>query len=149
MIQQYILQYLTEAINAIQDPLLSQNKTILYPNEYVPIEVADKELYFEVFCGDLAPQYETENSTTSNVVGTIVINGKTNVGNSLLDAVSEALIYNFLPTNPLRKIGFSTRNSYDNNISNVYVSSVERTETGIDDGRYKVSIFITFDIYEG
>lgn len=149
MIQRLILQYLTEAINALQDPLLPRVKTIVYPNEYVPIEISEQDLFFEVFCGGIAPQYETEKSILTSVIGTIVINGKTNTGSSFLEAISEALIYNFLPTNPLKKHGFRIRDSCNKCITDVYISAVERSETGIDEGRCKVSIFITFDIHEG
>lgn len=149
MIDRYIRQYLSEAISAIKDSLLPLNKVIINPNEYISSEVDEQDVYFEVYCGGVAPQYDTENSTKTSVIGTIVINGKINVGSSLIDAISETLFYNFIPTNPLRKQGFKVRNFYDSNIVNVYISNIERTETGIDNGRYKTTLFITFDIYEG
>lgn len=148
MTHRFLLQYLAEACQALSDPRLPQEKKVYFPNEIIPDEAYDENVFFEVFTGDEAPVFDTEKTSVSAVVGSIVINGKQNVGVSLLDAVAEALIKPFLPRTPLRKIGFKTLTCDGEYFDDVYIVSVERSEGGIDNGRYKITIFLTFEIYE-
>ena len=144
-----ILQYLKEAVEAIEDPRVPTNKTIVFPNEPIEERVYSQDVFFELFCGGVKPENETENSAVSTIVGSIVLNCKTNVGVSYLDALADALVYFFNPANPYRKNGFRTCDDRDDNTIDVYVANVERSETGSDNGRYKCTIFVTFEVYEG
>ena len=149
MFHRKILQYLTDAINSLDDSLLPVPKTIVLPNEFIPDEASSLSVFFEIFSGGIAPEYDTETSTRGSLVGSIVINGKINAGISLVDAIAEALVYCFSPVNPRRFAGFKTSDFRDDHPVDVYVSGVERSETGTDGGRFKCTIFVTFDIYEG
>lgn len=148
MFQRYILQYLSEAVKSLEDDQLLPEKVVYFPNEPIPTSAYEKGVFFEVFTGNVELITETEISCVSSVVGSIVINGKTNAGTSFLDAIAEALAYSFSASNPRRKKGFRTKDFDGERYSKVYVSSVERSESGIDNGRYKITVFITFDIYE-
>ena len=148
MTHRFLLQYLAEACQALNDTRLPPIKKVYFPNEIIPEDAYEQNVFFEVFTGDEAPVWDTEKTSVSTVVGSIVINGKQSVGASLLDAIAEALIKPFLPRTPFRKIGFTTPSCDGENLDDVYVIGAERSEGGIDNGRYKITIFLTFEIYE-
>lgn len=148
MTHRFLLQYLAELCQSIKDQRLPITPRIFFPNEQIPADALSEPVFFEVFTGDETPVWDTEKTSVSTVVGSIVINGKLNVGASLLDAIAEALMDPFLPRNSRRKIGFVTPNNNGEYLESVYVTNVERSESGVDGGRYKITIFITFDIYE-
>lgn len=148
MTHRFLLKYLADLCESINDERLPTTKQIFFPNEKITADALNDPVLFEVFTGDEAPIFDTEKTSVSTVVGSIVVNGKLNVGSSLLDAIAEALMSPFLPRNPCRKIGFITPNCNGEYLENVYVTNVERSEGGVDGGRYKITIFITFDIYE-
>lgn len=148
MFHRQLLQYLADACRELHDSRLPEQKQVYFPNETIPADANEQIVFFEVFTGGEAPFVDTENSNVSTCVGSIVINGKQNIGTSLSDAIAEALMNQFLERNPSRNIGFTTSHFDGENIDNVYIVNVERSEGGIDNGRYKITVFITFEIYE-
>lgn len=148
MTHRFLLQFLAELCQSVKDQRLPEEPRVFYPNETIPAEAVSDSVFYEVFTGDETPVWDTERTSASTVVGSIVINGKLNIGISLFDAIAEALTDKFLPCNPYRKIGFVTPNCDGKRLQNVYVTNVERSEGGVDGGRYKITIFITFEIYE-
>lgn len=134
-----LLNYLAGAVETLEEPT---TKTIVLPNELAPEDSIDADVFFEIFSGGTTPEIETENSDVGAIVGSIVLNGRTNVGVAYLDGIAENLLALFRANNPNRRKGFVDGNA------KAYVVGVERSEGGIDNGRYKITIFITFDIYE-
>lgn len=149
MTHRYILQYLAELCQSLKDTRLPDEKKIYFPNELIPADAVNETVFFEVFTGSDKPEFETEKTNVSTVVGSIVINGKTNVGISFLDAIAEALLDPFLPRNPKRKTGFVIFDGDGYPSQRIYVTGIDRSEGAVDKGRYKITIFITFEIYEG
>lgn len=148
MTHRYILQYLAELCQSLKDTRLPDEKKIYFPNEQIPADAINENVFFEVFSGDDKPEFDTEKTNVSTVVGSIVINGKLNVGVSFLDAIAQALLDPFLPRNTARKTGFVIKDGEGYPSERAYVTGIERSEGGVDKGRYKITIFITFDIYE-
>lgn len=145
MRQLAILNFLASAVKELSS---EQTFPIYLPNEPIPEDANDAKLFFELFCGDQAQEIETEHSTISGVVGSIVINGKQNAGIALVDKVADDLVLAFSPTNRFQKRGFSVLNSETGVVERLYAISVERSEGGIDEGRFKTTVFITFEIFE-
>lgn len=139
MNQRSLLSFLADALETLDEPTA---KTVVWPNEFTPDDATDADVFFEIFSGGASPERETENSDVGSVVGSIVLNGKANVGISYLDGIAESILALFRAGNPNRLKGFGDGNA------KAYVVGVERSEGGIDSGRYKITIFITFDIYE-
>lgn len=148
MVHRFLLQFLAELCQSIKDKRLPEKPRVFFPNETIPVDALDDSVFYEVFTGDETPLWDTERTSVSTVVGSIVINGKLNVGATLLDAIAEAMTKPFLPRNPRRKIGFKTLENDGDYSNGVYITYVERSEGGVDNGRYKITIFITFEIYE-
>lgn len=144
MRQLAILQFLQSAIRE----LATEPLPIYFPNEPIPVDANDASLYFEVFCGDQKPETDTERSTISGVVGSIVVNGKENVGIALVDKVADDLVFAFSPVNRFRKKDFSILNKETGRVERIYATGAERSESGIDEGRFKTTIFVTFEIFE-
>lgn len=145
MRQLAILQFLASAVKKLST---EQTFPIYYPNEPIPEDANDADLYFEVFCGDQTKEIETEHSTISGVVGSIVINGKQNAGIALVDKVADDLLLTFSPANRFETRGFSVLNKETGIVERLYVLTVERSESGIDEGRFKTTIFLTFEVFE-
>lgn len=144
-----ILQYLAEACCSLVDSQKLPNPAKVYfPNENIPIEAFQDNIYFQVHAGDEVIAYQTENTSQSVIVGSIIVNGKINVGVSLMNAVVDSLVWRFVPHNPDRQVGFTVRDEKTGSIANVLIAGVERTQSGTAENRFKTTIFITFKITE-
>lgn len=145
-VQQHVLNFLNERIQSLDSPLLAAEKRVFYPNENIPDDANDEDVYFEVFVGATAPEVETEQTTSYSCVASIVLNGRQNVGIAPLETIAESLTRMFSPVNPDRIKGFAVD---ENNVTtNIYIAKTEKTEGGNDAGRYKITVFITLDTFE-
>ena len=144
MKQAEVLQYLCHIVRSLDDV---ERLLVYFPNEPLPDNVNDADLYFCVYCGGEFPAIETEKTTVSNIVGSIVLNGKINIGIDFLDKIADQIMTLFSPTNPRREKGF-TLNREKGLVERFYVTSVERTAPGFDEGRLKITMFINFDVFE-
>lgn len=138
-----ILNALGRAINAVRP-----GARVFYPNEPIDALDASSGVYFEAFVSGRDLIRETETAYESAAVGTIVVTGTQNEGTELLDNIAEDLIWQFSPDNPSDGDDFTEVDATTGRKARVYTTGVKRSEMGIIDNRLKITIFVTFDIYE-
>lgn len=135
-------------LNGLSDALRASypDTPIILPNEPIDAQIAANNVYFEIAVTGRTWTRETEESTLSTAVGSIIINGRQNTGVGEVDSIADALLAYFAPLN------FSLRNGFTwtdgETIARAYVVESQRSESGIHNGRFKVTVFITFEIYE-
>lgn len=139
-----ILNEIRKTINVVYP-----RAVVIMPNEPLSEDSNDAELFFEVAISGQDYSLETETSTSSSAIASVVIVGKRNTGCSKLDEIAETFIATF---SPIGKSGVNFNRSLfvddSENISYLYIKNVERSEAGIYDGKYKLTIFISLEIYE-
>lgn len=145
MRQLAVLQFLATAVRGLAT---GTTFPIYLPNEPIPPDANDADLYFEVFCSGQNQEKDTERSTISGLVGSIVASGKGNVGIALVDKVADDLMFQFSPVNRFQKKDFTVLDGELGRSERFYVVNAERSESGIDEGRYKTTIFLTFEVFE-
>ncbi len=139
-----ILKELKKAVEVI-----SPHAVVILPNEPVAEDANNAELYFEISVSGQDYHLETEASTFSSALASIVIVGKRNTGAGRLDDLAEHFVQMFSPIDPVgRNFSRSLYVEESEKVTYVYVKNVERSEAGIYDGRYKLTIFISLDVYE-
>ena len=67
MTHRYILQYLAELCQSLKDTRLPDEKKIYFPNEQIPADAINENVFFEVFSGDDKPEFDTEITNVSTV----------------------------------------------------------------------------------
>lgn len=115
---------------------------IVFPNEPTGAKFESAPVALEVFCSGREYYRDTEDGTVSKAIGSVVLNGDQNAGAAELDDLAERLTRAFAPS-----AGFSTR-AETGVTGRVYSTRVERSESGLYNRRYKITIFVTLDIYE-
>ena len=121
---------------------LAPNAPIVFPNEPTSANVESAPLFLEVFCSGREYYLDTEEGRTANVIGSIVLNGEQNAGAARLDDLAEKLTTALAPP-----FGFSATQA-NGTIGRAYSARVERSESGLYNRRFKITVFITLDIYE-
>lgn|GEM_PF-4494840 len=122
---------------------------IILPNEPIDVDTTAKNVFFEIAVTGRTWTRETEESTISTAVGSIIINGRQNTGIGAVDTIADALLEHFAPLNPALRNGYTWVDEQTGAISRAYVTEVSRSESGIHDERFKTTVFITLEIYEG
>ena len=115
---------------------------IAFPNEPTSASFESAPVALEVFCSGREYYRDTEDGTVANAIGSVVLNGDQNAGAARLDELAERLTRAFAPS-----AGFSTR-AETGTTARVYSTRVERSESGLYNRKYKITIFVTLDIYE-
>ena len=127
---------------------LQPNVPIILPNEPIASEIASNELFFEIANTGRTWSRETEESTLSTTVCSIIINGRQNKGIGAVDKIADALLSYVAPLNPSLRNGFTFIDETSGVVSRAYVTEVSRSESGIHNGRFKVTVFVTLEIFE-
>ena len=138
-----ILKGLYNALDA-----LYPNTPIILPNEPIASEIASMDVFFEIANTGRTWTRETEESTLSTTVCSIIINGRQNKGVGTVDKIADALLAYFAPLNPALRNGFTFIDDTNGVISRAYVTEASRSESGTHNSRFKVTVFITLEIYE-
>ena len=121
---------------------------IILPNEPIASEIASTDVFFEIANTGRTWTRETEESTLSTTVCSIIINGRQNTGIGAVDTIADALVDNFTPLNPATRNGFTFVDEARGVVSRAYVTETSRSESGTYNGRFKVTVFITLEIFE-
>ena len=139
-----ILKELKKAVAVV-----SPRAVVILPNEPATEEINSSDLFFEISVSGQDYHVETEVSTSSSAIASIVIVGNRNVGAGRLDDIAEKFVKMFSPIDPMGRV-FSRSLFVDESdkVSYLYIKNVERSEAGIYDGKYKLTIFISLEIYE-
>lgn len=139
-----ILKELKKAVTVV-----SPRAVVILPNEPATDDANNSELFFEISVSGQDYHLETEVSTFSSAIASIVIIGKRNVGAGRLDDIAEKFVKMFSPIDPMgRNFSRSLYVDESDKVSYLYIKHVERSEAGIYDGKYKLTIFISLEIYE-
>lgn len=135
-------------LNGLSDALRASypNTHIILPNEPIDAQIAASDVFFDVAVTGRTWTRETEESTLSTAVGSIIINGRQNTGVGEVDSIADALLAYFAPLNFALRNGFTWTDG--ETVARAYVAELQRSESGIHNGRFKVTVFITFEIYE-
>lgn len=146
MFQVDVLNFIAAKLQDLNVAWLPSEKKVFFPNENIPEDAYNEEVFFEVFTGGVAPEIDTEQTAVFSTVASIILNGKQNVGVARLETVADAIVNAF---STVSNDNVKTLTSVNNNVkTDVYVTSVERSESAIDGGRYKTTIFLTLDAFE-
>lgn len=119
---------------------------IIYPNEAPTRQNISDALCFEASISNASLERETETTTSGATTGAVVVAGALNVGIGAVDEAAQALVDAFAP---LKENGEAWVSEADGGKwSRAYIERVERSESGIYNDQFKVTIFIHFTIYE-
>lgn len=150
MRSQYILSYLRAAVLALDLPGVGPD-AIAYPNRIA--DLGALPISFELHASDFTTAQETERSAVTRCVGSIAVSVPLGLGIERADSIAQALVDRFAFYNPNRDKGAAqiervagTKGAFRR--SRLYPAKVERSNGTVVDGRYKIMILVTLDIYE-